>query len=322
MMRDRYAGSERCLDQRVQRHDVEAAEESDQHEVGDHAPMSPARAMNAAMPASPVACMSRLREPQVDREHGEADRAERHEPDLHLAARQSLAQERPGADADREQREQERHDVLVAAQDVLREIGELGEERRAVEPEPRDAEHRQPHDAVAVARSAGSSSVSVNGFQLSRSAGSTAGVMRNARGSTSQPAIATTIASAPASTGPTPGIATSSPPAMVPSRIATNVPISTRPLPPTSSSGLQVLRQDRVLDRPEQRRVHAHQRTARRTAATRFGSQKPTRADHHDRDLEQLDAADQARLLVLVGELAGRRRQQHERQDEDARRRG
>ncbi len=101
--------------------------------------------------------------------------------------------------------------------------------------------------------------VSVNGFQLIARSGATAGVTGIAR-LTSQPATATAIASAPASTGPFGSTATSRPPAIVPSRIATNVPISTRPLPPTSSSVLQRLRQDRVLDRAEQRRVHAHQR--------------------------------------------------------------
>jgi hypothetical protein len=40
-------------------------------------------------------------------------------------------------------------------------------------------------------------------------------------------------------------------------------------------------------------------------------------ADQHDPDLEQLDPPDEARLLELVGELTGRRREQHERQNED-----
>ena len=70
------------------------------------------------MPARPVALQAARREPQVDREQRQADRAERHEPDLDLAPRQALAQQRADADADREQREQERDDVLVAAQDV------------------------------------------------------------------------------------------------------------------------------------------------------------------------------------------------------------
>jgi hypothetical protein len=42
------------------------------------------------------------------------------------------------------------------------------------------------------------------------------------------------------------------------------------------------------------------------------------RADAHDPDLEQLHGADDPRLLDLVGELTGRRREEEEREDEDA----
>ena len=39
-------------------------------------------------------------------------------------------------------------------------------------------------------------------------------------------------------------------------------------------------------------------------------------ADDHDADLEELDVADDARLVVLVGDLAGGRGKQKERQNE------
>ena len=48
-----------------------------------------------------------------------------------------------------------------------------------------------------------------------------------------------------------------------------------------------------------------------------LGSRNPASADHHDADLEELDVADDARFVVFVGELAGRRRKQEERQDEE-----
>jgi hypothetical protein len=47
------------------------------------------------------------------------DRPERHEPELDLASRQPLAQQRADADADREDGEQQRGDVLVAARTSL-----------------------------------------------------------------------------------------------------------------------------------------------------------------------------------------------------------
>ena len=80
--------------------------------------------------------------------------------------------------------------------------------------------------------------LSVNGFQLMARSGATDGVCGMPR-LTSQPATAMTIAAAPAYSGPPGTIATRRPPAIVPSRIATNVPISTRPLPPISSSGFK-----------------------------------------------------------------------------------
>ncbi len=48
------------------------------------------------------------------------------------------------------------------------------------------------------------------------------------------------------------------------------------------------------------------------------GEQQADRAHHHDRYLAQLDDADDAGLVVGVGELAGERREDEERKDEDA----
>ena len=67
----------------------------------------------------------------------------------------------------------------------------------------------------------------------------------------------------------------STPAATVPSRIATNVPISTRPLPPTSSSGPQALGQVGVLHRTEQRRVQPHQEDAQQEQREAPGVEAP-----------------------------------------------
>src|SRR5678810_841035 len=53
-------------------------------------------------------------EVKVDREHAHADRAERHQADLDVAARQHFAQQRADADADREDDEEQRRDLPVA----------------------------------------------------------------------------------------------------------------------------------------------------------------------------------------------------------------
>ncbi len=80
--------------------------------------------------------------------------------------------------------------------------------------------------------------VSETGFQLMRRSGCEAGDTGTPR-AVSQPPTAITRQATPVSAGPTSSPSrvklASSPPPMVPIRMATKVPISTRPLPPTSS---------------------------------------------------------------------------------------
>ena len=78
---------------------------------------------------------------------------------------------------------------------------------------------------------------------------------------------------------------------------------------------LQVLRQDRIFDRPEEGRVHAH-REHRDEHQRDAGEQQTGAADEHDHDLGRLDDADQPRLVTDVGELASQRRQKEEGEDE------
>ena len=73
---------------------------------------APARARKSATPRSRRPARRR-REVQVDGEQRQADRAERHQADLDPAAREPLAQERADADADREDREQQRDHVSL-----------------------------------------------------------------------------------------------------------------------------------------------------------------------------------------------------------------
>ena len=173
-----------------------------------------------------------------------------------------LAGERAHADADREHREQQRHHVLVAAQHVARERRERREEDRAEEPQPRDAEERVEHRAVARRDASGCATSPMNGFQLIASAGSGAGEAgMNCARDAPDDARARGSRTATSRRRPAP-VFTRIPPAIVPSRIATNVPISTRPLPPVSSVSFEVLRQVGVLHRAEERRVQAHEEHA------------------------------------------------------------
>jgi hypothetical protein len=80
---------------------------------------------------------------------------------------------------------------------------------------------------------------------------------------------------------------------------------------------VQMLRDDRVLDRPEQRRMAAEQE--QRAHQDRQAVQEETGGgDAHDHHFQHLDQAGEHRLVVFVGQLPGGRREQEEGQDEDA----
>ncbi|MNS72296.1 hypothetical protein D3C72_1056990 [compost metagenome] len=138
-------GHAAALDQRIQRHAVEAAEHGQQEQVRQHAPV--ARIVQEAADAAQRGA-GRLAvggQVQVHGEHGHADGAKRHEADLHGAPRQPLAQQGPHADADREHRQQQRDHVLVPAEHVPGKAEEGRQERGAKEPEPGNAEQAQEH---------------------------------------------------------------------------------------------------------------------------------------------------------------------------------
>ena len=112
------------------------------------------------------------------------------------------------------------------------------------------------------------------------------------------------------------GTATSRPPATLPSRIATNVPISTMPLPPVSSARSAAAAGRRTSPgrtasnaRPSgtaqaQQRQDVAGEEARRPPITMIAISRIF--------MKRISS----RLLVLVGQLARGRREQHERQDE------
>jgi len=76
------------------------------------------------------------------------------------------------------------------------------------------------------------------------------------------------------------------------------VPISTNPVAADEFFLAQVLRKNRILDRPEQRRVHAHQ-PQREEQHDQVAPIEADCADDHDRDFEHLDEPDQSRFSYL-----------------------
>ncbi len=88
--------------------------------------------------------------PEEDAEDGQADRAERHQADLHLATGKLLAQHRAQRDAHREHGEDQGHHAFVAVQPFLGEGRDLRQVDRAEEPEPGVA-HQRARDRRALA---------------------------------------------------------------------------------------------------------------------------------------------------------------------------
>ena len=89
---------------------------------------------------------------------------------------------------------------------------------------------------------------------------------------------------------------------------------------------IQMLRQDRVFDRPEKggmdaeqehRAEHQRQPEVRMFAAS---EQQASAAHHHDSDFRRFHPADDLGLVEGIGELAGKRGQEKEREDREARR--
>jgi hypothetical protein len=253
------------------------------------------------------------REPQVDREYREADRAERHEADLDLAPRQLLAEQRPDADSDREHREEQREHVLAAAQHVARVRRQLREIDRAVEPEPGDAEHRAPDDDVLVAdlqvaprlaqRVPVDPEPRIDRGRLGNRAACEPAQDRDGEDQRRNGDEPTRLDRDHEAAGDRPEQDGHE-------RAHLDKPVAAGEL-----GVRQMLRQDRVLDGAEQRRVDAEERK-RGEQEWNVLPPQAERADRHDRDLEELDPADQPRLLELVRELPRGRREQHEREDE------
>ena len=76
------------------------------------------------------------------------------------------------------------------------------------------------------------------------------------------------------------------------------------------------IREDRVFQRTKESRLYPHREEQRQEHGRAAGEHAAGGGQHH-RDLDKLDQTDQPRLVHRVGELAGRRRAQEERQYEE-----
>jgi hypothetical protein len=81
--------------------------------------------------------------------------------------------------------------------------------------------------------------------------------------------------------------------------------------------GREVLREDRVLHGPEERRVQPHEEEHGHQELEVFGKE-PHCGEDHNEDLDELNRAHHATLFELVGDLSGERGKEEERQNEHA----
>jgi hypothetical protein len=205
--------------------------------------------------------------------------------------------------------------VLVAAEHLTAEAGELCERHRAEEPEPGDAEDRQEHGAV-------------RAREADRAPGLREGIPADAQGRIDRGRDGHAPAREPAGDREREDRRRDQGRPVVRQRdqhAAEDRAEQDREerahlherVAADQLLLAQRLREDAVLHGPEERRVHAHHE--QRAQQDRDAAQvEPHGADAHDRDLEELHRADQARLLEAVGELARGRREQEEGQDEHA----
>jgi len=296
----------------VQRHAVEPAERTQQHDVEQHPEARGTRQERADRRRRFRVC-SRLGEVQVDREQAQAERAERYEAQLDAAAGQLLAEQRAGGDADGERHEQERGDFLAAVQHREGVRRHLQGEQRAVEPEPGDAEYREEHAALAACvaddaprllpRREADDDIGVGCPGMRDAAARQVAEHRDAdeaRGERQVVAVAGGDGDSARQQAEDDGEIG----ARLDQRVAAD-----------ELCVVELLRQVRVLHRAEQRRLRAHEEQDQQQGDPAFGDERCGR-EQHEHDLEQLDAADQERLLVLVRELAREGGKQEEGQDE------
>ena len=194
------------------------------------------------------------------------------------------------------------------------EVRELRDEHRAVEPEPRDAEDREEHRAVAGGEPR-LRQVSATGFQLMRSSGSGGGRARDEARQHDAAAPRSRRCRCATPAMPQSGWAIIQPPKIMPSRIAIEVPVSTSALPPISSDSFSCCGRIAYFTGPNSVDCTPPRKSAA-SSSGRFCSEEADRAERHDRELERHRDRDEPRLLVLVGDLARGGREQEERQDE------
>ncbi len=304
----------------IERHDEQAAAHGDHHQRSEDPEVDRRRKETLDADAGRRIGWRKVAHQvmQDEAEQRHAEGAERHVAGADLALEPAVAEQRADADADREGEQEQVHHRLVAAQQVLAEGRELREEHGAHRPEPGDPDDRAEHRDVALGMAQDRPGLAEDvGVELQVRCGrprlrdeqAGAGADRGDRHQRSGDEVQAVLA-----VDQHPAEHRAEEDRKERSRLDQGIAADQLVL-------RQVVGQDAVFERPEEGGLGAHQE--------QNGQQQPDIADEegnggraHDNDLEQLDVEDQARFLEPVGHLPGDRREQEERQDEDAGRSG
>ena len=253
---------------------------------------------------------------EIETEQRQANRTEGHQPDFHLLAGQSLAQQGAGTDAERKGGEQYRDHQFPAAEDIAGVRRELREKERAVQPEPGNPEDGEKYGALLAGkgeiapgftervevhpqlrhrrwRHRNAPAGEVTRERHHKTAGGDPGGIRDRTGE--QAAGQGADQDGHERTG-------------FNQRIAADQFIS-----------VQMLRQDGVFDRPEQGRMQPEQEQ-RRQQRRQTGEEKAGSGNPHDEHFQHFHQTGQHCFVVLVRQLSGGGGKQEEGQDENSRR--
>ena len=304
------------LEQCVQRHDIDATGGGDQADVDQDAPTGKLvqKDRQAGRPARQSVAAGEI---QVDDEHRHAQGTQGHEGRVDLALEHAVAQQRTERHANGEGHQKQGRQVLVAAQHVLGEGCDLGQERRTDQPEPGDRQDGQ-EDIAALGgitqHLPGRGERVVVHLQIRRRrAGGRDEARRHPADHRNGEDRRRDQVNAP----------------IVQDQLAGHGAQQDRDEGPRLHPGVtgdqlvatQLLRQDAVLDRAEVGGLGPHQKQHRQQKPDVTQHEAQAR-DRHDRDLGELEDADQPGLVVLVRDLPGAGGEQKEREDEHPRRRG
>ena len=304
------------LDQRVQRHDIEAAENAQAKDVDQHRP-----SVHKTQHGNPAMAVDAVRDspgmpPQQQAKHGQAERAERHQTDLDFAPRELFAEHRTQRNPYREHRQNQRDHGFVAVHPFLGVGRDLRQVDRPDEPEPRVADNRARHRRR----------LAQTEFQRRPGLAEDVPVQAHFRG---RCRCARNAAA---------GQITQHGNADDRCGDHRRVVLGRHHDPGADGAGencqkrahfhqtvaadqfviAQSLRQDRILHRAEQRRVCAHGEQ-RHQHQRQMIEEKADRSYGHDGDFREFDQTDQRVLGEFFPELPGQRREQEKRQDKQQR---